>query len=261
MRALKWSLNQYRAMAGKVATKSLLLGSTLLVILFWWITGPIPQSPTYHDFADQRSWFEISNSLDVLTNILFCLVGLLGLAALHHNRQIESPVFRMYLTFFISVFLTGLGSIYYHLNPSDSTLVWDRLPLSIALMSFLSLVFSERVNLELGQKLFPWLVLAGVCSVIYWFWLDDLRLYILVQFGSIMVLPFILWCYKGSNSGVLWAALNFYAAAKIFEYMDQQIYQYSTELISGHSLKHIAASLSTFMVVVKLSLEANDRHA
>jgi len=261
MRNFKWSLNKSKTITGKVATKEFLLGLALLVILSWWITGPIPQRQTYHDFADQRTWFEISNSLDVLTNIPFCLVGLLGIAVLQHNRQFESPVFRMYLTFFVSVFLTGLGSAYYHLYPSDSTLVWDRLPLSIAVMSFLSLVFAERVNLELGQKLFHWLVVAGVCSVVYWVWLGDLRLYILVQFGSILVMPFILWRYKGSNSGVLWTALNFYVAAKIFEYMDEQIYQYSTELISGHSLKHIAASLSTFMVVVKLSLEANDKHA
>ncbi len=261
MRNFKWSLNKSKTITGKVATKEFLLGLALLVILSWWITGPIPQRQTYHDFADQRTWFEISNSLDVLTNIPFCLVGLLGIAVLQHNRQFESPVFRMYLTLFVSVFLTGLGSAYYHLYPSDSTLVWDRLPLSIAVMSFLSLVFAERVNLELGQKLFHWLVVAGVCSVVYWVWLGDLRLYILVQFGSILVMPFILWRYKGSNSGVLWTALNFYVAAKIFEYMDEQIYQYSTELISGHSLKHIAASLSTFMVVVKLSLEANDKHA
>ena len=36
---------------------------------------PIPQDPSYHNFADQRRLAGIANALDVLSNIPFALVG------------------------------------------------------------------------------------------------------------------------------------------------------------------------------------------
>lgn len=33
--------------------------------------------------------------------------------------------------FYIGVAAVGFGSAYYHLQPNDSTLVWDRLPVSL----------------------------------------------------------------------------------------------------------------------------------
>jgi hypothetical protein len=40
---------------------------------------PIPQGPTYHLLADQGSFSGISNFNDVVSNIGFALVGVLGL--------------------------------------------------------------------------------------------------------------------------------------------------------------------------------------
>jgi hypothetical protein len=35
------------------------------------------------------------------------------------------------LALFLGIFLTGFGSSYYHWNPNDDTLFWDRLPMTL----------------------------------------------------------------------------------------------------------------------------------
>ena len=44
---------------------------------FWF--SPIPQDPTYHEFADRRTFFGIPNFWNVFSNLSFVLVGAFGL--------------------------------------------------------------------------------------------------------------------------------------------------------------------------------------
>ena len=53
--------------------------------------------------------------------------------------------------FFLGVFLTGFSSSYYHWNPNDAGLFWDRLPMSIAFMAILANVVEERIDAKVGQ--------------------------------------------------------------------------------------------------------------
>jgi len=53
----------------------LMLGSLFTVMSL----EPIPQNLAYHDFADQRKFLGIPNVLDVISNLAFLLVGVLGL--------------------------------------------------------------------------------------------------------------------------------------------------------------------------------------
>jgi len=43
---------------------------------------PLKQPQAYHQFADQRTWFGIPNFLNVISNVGFLLVGLVGLGFL-----------------------------------------------------------------------------------------------------------------------------------------------------------------------------------
>src|SRR5262245_5692177 len=90
---------------------------------------PIPQPQHYHQFADQRAFFGIPNFLNVVSNLPFILVGALGLARVRGDLSAQ--------VFFLGVFLTGFGSSYYHWNPNDFGLFWDRLPMAIAFMAIL----------------------------------------------------------------------------------------------------------------------------
>ena len=168
------------------------------------------------------------------------------------NRIRLNLTHAMYLVFFAAVFFTGFGSAYYHVDPTDTTLVWDRLPMAVGFMSILAAIFAERVDSRLGRTLFPWLIAAGVGSVLYWHWFDDLRLYALVQFGSLLALVLLLLYSRRPGSGWLWLALGFYALAKLFEAADAQVFALTDGIVSGHALKHLAAAAAPLAVAQRI---------
>ncbi len=232
----------------------------IITILGWWLTDAIPQDPAYHLFADQRMLINLPHALDVLSNLPFCLAGLLGIYAIANKPSLAQGFNVMYLVFFAAMLVTGFGSAYYHFDPTNQTLVWDRLPMAVGFMSMFAIIIGERLNPRLGRALFPWLLTAGICSVVYWHWQDDLRPYALVQFGTLLAMPLILLIYRRPDSGLLWLAIGFYLLAKIFEAGDAQIYALTTHWISGHSLKHLAASITPLLILLRLLRTDKNSH-
>src|SRR6185295_14085143 len=99
------------------------------------LAPPVPQDPAYHRMADTRPLWGIDNALNVLSNAPFLLVGALGLAGLRHRVRLLDPRERRpWAVFFAGLFLTGIGSAYYHLATDNDRLLWDRLPLAITFM-------------------------------------------------------------------------------------------------------------------------------
>ena len=96
---------------------------------------------------------------------------------------------------FLGVFLTGFGSSYYHWQPDDAGLFWDRLPMAVGFMAILSYVIEERIDAKVGAALLWPLVALGVVSLLLWRWTDDLRLYGWVQFFPCVVLPLVFWLF------------------------------------------------------------------
>jgi hypothetical protein len=221
-------------------------------LLFLLTTSPITQPLEYHDFADKRAFAGLANTANVLSNLAFILSSLCGLIWLNRNRQPLAPLLRLYGVFFTALLLIALGSGFYHLAPSNQTLIWDRLPMTISFTVLTCLVIAERIDTRLGQALFPWLLGLGLASVLYWHWLDDLRPYLLVQFGPMLLLPILIWRYPGPGTRWLWLALGFYALAKAAEMADDAIYQFSHQLISGHTLKHLLAAACGYMIALKV---------
>jgi hypothetical protein len=203
---------------------------------------PIPQDQSYHEFADQRTILGIPNFWNVVSNLPFLAVGAAGLRTYRDNPPT--------VVFFLGVFLTGIGSSYYHWNPSDDTLFWDRLPMTLSFAAILALVVEERVNARVGSILL-WPTLAvGLFSLLYWRWTDDLRLYFWVQFfpGLAVILLFLLYPPKYTGTFYWIAAGLLYALAKVFEFTDEAIYSVGN-LLSGHTLKHLAAAGACFAVL------------
>ena len=88
----------------------------------------------------------VPNAMDVLSNLPFIIVGLIGLYLTLRNRS-QSPQQRYaLLVLFAGLFLTGLGSGYYHLAPDNRRLLWDRLPMTIAMAGFLTLLLVNRLR-------------------------------------------------------------------------------------------------------------------
>jgi hypothetical protein len=142
---------------------------------------PIPQDQSYHQFADERTLLGMPNFWNVVSNLPFIAVGAAGL-----RRFRDDPII---IVLFLAIFLTGFGSSYYHWNPNDDTLFWDRLPMTLFFMAILAAMLEERVNARAGAVLLWPLVAVGVFCLLLWPWTDDLRLYFWVQFSPCFLLP------------------------------------------------------------------------
>jgi hypothetical protein len=218
---------------------------------------PLKQPREYHQFADQRTWLGIPNFLDVTSNVGFLLVGLAGLGFLANQsspnasrRFVETRERIPYVTFFLSIIFTGFGSIYYHWRPSDSTLVWDRLPMAMAFMSLLAATISERIDLRAGLRLLGPLVFAGVASVAYWRWCVNLWPYAAVQYYSSLLVGLMILLFPprySRSADLLWVA-GLYAAAKVAEVLDARIFA-ASRIVGGHTLKHVIAALAIYWVL------------
>lgn len=227
------------------------ISSALAVLVF--SQGPLPQDPRYHDFADQRVLLGLPNAYNVLSNALLILTGAWGgVFALRLPRTgADAGLSFQYALFFTGVFLSGLGSCYYHYAPSNQTLLWDRLPMALAFTALMASVVSECISRRAGALLLPPALLFGVFSVLYWFWTEqtgrgDLRPYVLVQFLPVVLIPLILALYGPPKryAAPLWSLTALYLLAKVFEMFDQEVFVF-TQGLSGHSVKHLVAALAT----------------
>ncbi len=240
---------------------AILVSISSLAILVVFFMPPIMQDPLYHLFADQRAMMGLPNAFDVLSNLPFILVGGFGLLRLRSlgNESIIGELAYLYRVFFIAVILIGAGSFYYHLQPDNASLVWDRLPMTLAFMAFFSIVLAEYLSIQLAVVLFPLLMFCGLFSVLYWAWSEsigrgDLRPYVLVQFLPIVLLPFLLKLGSGAFTGAryYWLILLCYLIAKLLEHLDQQLFDV-LQWVSGHSLKHLISALAVWVFIRMLS--------
>ncbi|HTV85906.1 MAG TPA: ceramidase domain-containing protein [Dyella sp.] len=141
----------------------------VVVLITACIMPPFAQPQSYHDFADTRGWLGIPNYGNVASNVMFLVVGLVGLAAMRTPAvgAMEAAPRRAYGVMFLGLVFTAFGSAYYHWAPSDERLVWDRLPMTLVFMPLLAATYIERLRLR--SDLLLWvLTLLGVGSVVYW---------------------------------------------------------------------------------------------
>ncbi len=230
---------------------------TIAIIIFM---KPIPQDVMYHHFANDNTIFGITNCWNVVSNIGFIILGLLGLHFIRKNN-INNPII---WTLFVGVVLTGFGSAYYHYAPNNTTLVWDRLPMTIVFTSFFALIYGWCFCTKMGFKIWLVSLAAGIYSVFYWQYTEhefrgDLRLYAIVQFLPILLIAIIVatnfkkhtFLLKPICMIVLW-----YVIAKLLEHFDVYLFE-TTNFLSGHPIKHLAAAVATFymfkMVRVQLT--------
>jgi hypothetical protein len=239
-------------------TKTIILLSFFIIILVGLFTqAPIPQRLDYHQFADQSHLLDIPHFGDVVTNLIFIVIGLIGTGIVWKNKE-KIPGFKSWLVFFISIFLIGPGSAYYHWNPNNLTLVWDRLPMGVGFMALYINLMIEHMSPK-WEKGLLWACLTGLSSVVVWAIYDDLRFYYWVQFSSIFTIPMILLFFKSSQpyrAGYFWCFL-LYFLSKVTETFDKNIYEISNETVSGHNLKHLLAGVGIGFLIrmIKLRLE------
>ncbi len=221
---------------------STIILSAIGMFIFFFAKPVITQDPSYHDFIDKRVFFGIPNAQDVLSNIFFLVVGILGVLEVTGQKYLLTR--KSWFWFFLSIILVAPGSAYYHWNPNNDTLVWDRLPMSMGFMALYVALLSEHVNLKF-EKLTHFALFIGILSVFTWVITTDLRFYFWVQFSSFITIPLILGLFPSLFTKKMYYsfALAFYALAKWAEIKDREIFMGTNELMSGHSLKHILSAV------------------
>lgn len=123
----------------------------------------------------------------MLSNIPFLIAGLYGIHVMlnaqpHTFANTKHPISYWFL--FVSTCLIAVGSAYYHLWPTNETLFFDRLPMTIAFMSIIAILVTEKIDSRWGPRLLVPLVMIGVFSVSWWLFTElhptregDMRLY------------------------------------------------------------------------------------
>jgi hypothetical protein len=243
----------------KTTGTCLLAAFTVAVVIVTLLLPPIPQWQSYHNFADQRGWLGIRNFGDVTSNLLFAVAGVCGLVFLFgegvKSSFVDSRERWPYVFVFLGLLLTAFGSSYYHLKPDDTRLVWDRLPMTVAFMALVAAMVAERIDLGAGLYFLPLLILAGIASVLVWWYGEkhgggDLRFYAAVQVYAVFVIPLMLLLPpRYTRSGDFAAIFGFYVLAKVFETADRQIFSLTRHAVSGHTLKHLAAGAAGFWIL------------
>jgi hypothetical protein len=235
-----WKVTMLKPLSLNHKHAELLLLTIAAGLLALAVFGPTVTQPAHqHAFADARTWANIPYAMDVLSNAAFALWGAVGLLAcygLRRRKPMHKPMpmytrkrihmhtrLRLQLVlaalFFIGLLLTAAASAFYHLQPIDSGLCVDRLGMVVAFAGLLGLA-----------NVLPWLV---------------------VQFGGMVVVVMVA-CIKplGGALQVRWAMVVLvYAVAKVLELADHELYAITNEVVSGHSLKHLVASLAAWPVL------------
>ena len=235
---------------------------SLVSIVALFSLPPLPLAAGYHSFADGRTFLGIPNCFDVLSNIPFMVAGVLGLVWLLHPSSNSSFMFQSerlpYFIFFTGVTLTGFGSFWYHLDPNDERLPWDLLPMTCCFTAMIGAVFMERISVSAGRTLLLPLLVLGIASVAYWYATEahghgDYRFYLFVQFYSPALIAVIIALFPSryTHTNYLVGAFFLFVLAKLFELFDSQIYS-ATQVISGHTLKHITAGVACYWILLML---------
>jgi hypothetical protein len=225
-------------------------GTACLAGICFAVLPPIAQDPLYHAFADARTLHGISNLWNLISNIPFLLAALYGVKTLRSRTAFVEPWERIaYGALLAGTAVVGLGSTYYHLYPCDARLFWDRLPMTVVFMSLLATTIGERVGMRAGKLSLLPMILLGLGAVLYWRFSGDLRVYVVVQFGSMLAVPLLLALFppRYSATGRIWCTLMLYVFAKIAELLDHQIA--SLVVTGGHPWKHVAAAGAVLICV------------
>jgi hypothetical protein len=174
-----------------------------------------------HPFVDARELWAMPNAADVLSNLPFVAVGVIGLWRLRRlpKDTLVGDTQRALKVFFCGLVLTGLLSAVYHWQPDAWGLALDRTGMAVGFAGVLALAAADRVG-QREARLTLWVVLP-LAIVSAWLPLthDNELPWAVVQFGGIALVLSVAWRPRvGGGLGVCWVGLiAIYALAKCAE--------------------------------------------
>ena len=231
-------------------------------VLFWallaafgvgLVAPAVPQISNYHAFADQRMAWGVPYLMDVLTNLPFAILGMWGLLLIALRGQ-EAPDIRWSLAgiFFGGLVVTSIGSTFYHWQPDNWGLAWDRIGMVVAFAGLLGLACADRISPRGGVAVAILVMLGGPLSVATWYLTGNLLPWVVVQGGGMLMIVILALMrpVQGAWNLPLGAIIALYGVAKLLELGDHAVFEWTQGLISGHSLKHMVAAMAAIPVLI-----------
>jgi hypothetical protein len=215
-----------------------------------------------HPFVDARILMGIPNALDVLSNLPFIGFGLWGFWSLHRAPIVHNAARQAAKLFFTGLLLTCLSSSFYHWAPDAWGLAVDRAGMVVAFAGVLGLASAERISLRAAPWVWGSVLIAGLLAILLGFAADVMAPWAVVQFGGMGV---VLWAAaqpaQRGSIGIRWGVLiAIYVVAKLLELGDEAVFHATHGIVSGHSLKHIAASMAALPVIMALRHNGKQRY-
>jgi hypothetical protein len=251
-----------------------LIGAAVLLLLLALLVPDLAgTAPASAQLADIRTLAGLPNAMDVLSNLPFLVVGLLGLYRLHglenaHDQSAVPPFVHDELPtnaldcawlFFAGLVLVAAGSAFYHLQPDDALrLTGDRAAMAVVFAGVIGLAVCDRVSQRAGWPAACIALGAGLLAVAVFQETGNVTPWAVVQFGgmALVLAMALLRPAPGATRAMrlkLGWILACYALAKACEMADGTIFEATQQLISGHSLKHLVAALAALPVLQAVS--------
>jgi hypothetical protein len=183
--------------------------------------------PHYHEFADRAPGWASPNAADVLSNLGFALVGVLGLALLWQNRA--SPALRRGARVMrcssLALVLTTAGSGWYHLAPDNARCFGTGCRSPWPAPGCLRRC-GARPSAAIGRIATAVLAASALGSVLWWRYTDALGAAICApiccsSFCPSLLVPLLQWQHGPAAERRAFAlALGLYVLAKCLELAD-----------------------------------------
>jgi hypothetical protein len=238
----------------KVETALGLAGAALVALA---VFGPyLAQPAQYHGFADQRVLWGLPFAMDVLSNLGFAIAGIAGGWTLYRvpARTLSNMQRAMAALLFAGLLLTAAASAWYHWQPDDAGLAIDRGGMALAFAGLLGLAAASRVSERAGAALGLAVLLLAPISIYVWVATGNILPWAVLQFGAMALIVWLaLLRSRYPAPQVRWVLVVVtYAAAKLLEVGDHEVYALTGQLVSGHTLKHLLAALAIVPVIAAL---------
>jgi len=183
----------------------------------------------------------------------FAVAGLWGLVRVWQaslQRGLDAHG-QLAAVFFGGLLVTAAGSGYYHWQPDNDGLAWDRLGMVVAFAGLLGMAVADRISLRAGVVTVAATLLAGPVAVLVWYQSGNLLPWVVLQGGGmLLVLALALRKPVAGGWGLpLLAVVALYTLAKLLELGDHAVFAWTSGVVSGHSLKHVAAALAAWPVI------------
>ena len=109
------------------------------------------------------------NFWNIISSAPFFFVALWGFGALG-RKGVFAENWERHAHFILLAGLTlvAFAAGYYHVHPSDTTLFWDRLPMTIVFVALLAITIGVRVSSRAGHFLLSPFLAIGAVSLLVW---------------------------------------------------------------------------------------------